>query len=39
MRIGSIQVDNPIALGPMAGVTDWAFRNICEELGANITIT
>lgn len=39
MRIGSIQVDNPIVLGPMAGVTDWAFRNICAELGANITIT
>jgi len=23
----------------MAGVTDWAFRTICAELGANITIT
>ena len=39
MRIGSFEVKNPIALGPMAGVTDWAFRTICAELGANITIT
>ena len=23
----------------MAGVTDWAFRTICAELGANVTIT
>ena len=39
MRIGTLQVENPIALGPMAGVTDWAFRTICAELGANITVT
>ena len=23
----------------MAGVTDWAFRTICAELGANVTVT
>ena len=39
MKIGNLQVNTPIALGPMAGVTDWAFRNICEELGAALTIT
>ncbi len=39
MRIGSLQLDNPIALGPMAGVTDWAFRTICAQLGANLTVT
>ena len=39
MRIGNLQVNNPIALGPMAGVTDWAFRTVCAELGANITVT
>ena len=39
MKIGSLQVNTPIALGPMAGVTDWAFRNICAELGAELTIT
>jgi tRNA-dihydrouridine synthase B len=39
VRIGNIQVDNPLALGPMAGVTDWAFRTICARLGAGITVT
>lgn len=39
VRIGTIDVDNPLALGPMAGVTDWAFRTICAELGAGITVT
>ena len=39
MKIGALQVDTPIALGPMAGVTDWDFRNICEELGAELTVT
>ena len=27
------------SLGPMAGVTDWAFRTVCAELGANLTVT
>ena len=39
MRFGNLEVNNPVALGPMAGVTDWAFRTICAELGANITVT
>ncbi len=39
MRIGNLQVDKPIILAPMAGVTDWAFRTICARLGANITVT
>ncbi len=39
MLIGNIQVNNPLFLGPMAGVTDWAFRTICAELGAGVTVT
>ena len=39
MQLGNFKIDNPLALGPMAGVTDWAFRTICAELGANITVT
>ena len=39
MRIGNLEVNNPVALGPMAGVTDLAFRTVCAELGANITVT
>ena len=39
MRIGTLEVNNPLALGPMAGVTDWAFRTVCANLGAGITVT
>ena len=39
MHIGHLQVNDPVVLGPMAGVTDWAFRTVCAELGANITVT
>ena len=39
MHIGNLQVNNPIFLGPMAGVTDWAFRTVCAEHGANVTVT
>ena len=39
MRLGSYEIENPLVLGPMAGVTDWAFRTVCAELGANITVT
>ena len=39
MYIGNIAVENPLVLGPMAGVTDWAFRTVCAELGAGITVT
>ena len=39
MKLGQYEIENPLILGPMAGVTDWAFRTICAELGANITVT
>lgn len=39
MKIGNLHIENPLILGPMAGVTDWAFRTICAELGAGITVT
>ena len=39
MRIGKFEVKGPLVLGPMAGVTDWAFRTVCAELGADITVT
>ena len=37
--IGGVKIDSRLALGPMAGVTDMAFRTICRELGAGLTIT
>ena len=39
MRLGTLELDMPIILAPMAGVTDWAYRCICAELGADITVT
>ena len=39
LRIGTIEVNNPVFLAPMAGVTDWAFRTVCAELGAGVTVT
>ena len=39
MKLGNIEIENPLILGPMAGVTDWAFRTVCAELGANMTVT
>ena len=39
MYIGNIEVKNPVFLAPMAGVTDWAYRTVCAELGAGVTVT
>ena len=39
MDIGGVRVDTKLALAPMAGVTDLAFRTICRELGAGLTYT
>ena len=39
MRIGNIEIDSKLALAPMAGVTDLAFRTICREFGAGLTYT
>jgi len=39
MLLGNYLIENPLVLGPMAGVTDWAFRAVCAKLGANITVT
>ena len=39
MRLGSVNIETPLALAPMAGVTDLAFRTICRELGAGYTVT
>ena len=39
MNIGNVTIPSPLALAPMAGVTDLAFRTICRELGAGYTVT
>ena len=39
MKIGNVEVDTRLALGPMAGVTDLAFRAVCRELSGCYTVT
>ena len=39
MHIGTVEISSRLALAPMAGVTDVAFRQICSELGAGYTCT
>ena len=39
MKIGNVDIPSRLVLAPMAGVTDLAFRKICSELGAGLTVT
>ena len=39
MQLGSITIPEGAVLAPMAGVTDYAFREICASLGAVATVT
>lgn len=39
MKIGTVEIESRLALAPMAGITDIAFRQICSEQGAGYTYT
>ncbi len=39
IKIGNIEIDGLLALAPMAGVTDIAFRQVCRNAGAAYTCT
>ena len=39
VKIGNIQTENNLFLAPLAGFTDFAFRGICGEFGAGLTVT
>lgn len=39
VKIGNVEIKGRMTLAPMAGVTDFAFRSICTELGAALTTT
>lgn len=36
LKIGSVELDSPFLLAPMAGITDGPFRRICREMGAGL---
>lgn len=38
LRLGSLTVDTPVVLAPMAGITNAAYRRLCAESGAGLYV-
>jgi tRNA-dihydrouridine synthase len=39
LRIGPLELEVPVVLAPMAGITNTAFRRLCREYGAGLYVS
>lgn len=39
MKIGNVEINSKLALAPLAGITDMAFRQVCRSFGAGYAET
>lgn len=39
MRLGTLQLSNPLILAPMSGITDYPFRQMVRDHGGHLTFT
>ena len=39
LKIGTVSIAGPLVLGPMAGVTDTVYRQLCKEQGCHLLYT
>ncbi len=39
VKLGNVELEVPVALAPMAGVTDLPFRLLCKRMGCGLTVS
>ena len=39
MKLGTLQIDHPLFLAPLSGITDYPFRKLAREFGCGLVFT